>query len=187
MRPAPLLATLGIMIAGITASAAVDIHLGGYLGYKTGDSALEPVEKPVEYGVVAHVRPPLLPVGVSANWYQGRKDGDALTSGGVVDSSYRGNELQLGIGRVFDPFILVHPFIAGGATHATATLTHTGAVTSDDSGSAWGYWGHAGVYLTAGFIEIGGLVGYSRADVELGSEKINVGGTRVGVIMGLGF
>ena len=78
MHIATSTALIATIVASIGSVAAVDIHAGGYVGYKNGDSALAPVEKTYEYGAVAHVRPPFLPVGVSANWFQGRKDGDAL-------------------------------------------------------------------------------------------------------------
>jgi hypothetical protein len=176
-----------LLFACVAAIPAVDIHLGAYAGSKQGDRSVEPVDRQFEYGLVAHVRPPLLPLGVQANWLQGRREADASIGGAEVTERLVVDEFQVGVGRVFDPLILVHPFIAGGISRTRASVTVSGAAASSESASAWGWWIQGGSYFSVGLLEIGALVGWSRADVDMSGTTINAGGKRIGLIVGFGF
>lgn len=179
----PLLLLLILLLA--PAIPAVDLHLGAYVGGKQGDSDLQPVDQQFEYGLQAHVRPPIMPVGIQANWFEARRNGDS----DLADVSQRlvTNELQLGLGRVFDPLVLIHPFIAAGVNRVILNSENTGAVETSETASAWGYWAQGGAFCSLGLMEIGVVVGWSRADVELNDITINAGGKRLGLILGVGF
>lgn len=163
--------------ATATTLPALEFHLDGYVGQLTGDQELDPLDKRTEFGVLADGRLPFMPVSVGANgfWSEKKEDGTTLTS----------REVQLGLVKIFDPLVLVHPFIGGGVSWADLSL-ETANLPSHD-GNGVGGWVAGGVHVTFALFDVGVMAGWSRILVDVDNAKYDAGGTRVGAFIGLGF
>lgn len=168
---------VALVLATAAVLPAVEFHLDGYAGRLGGDQDLDPLQKRTEFGVLADARLPFMPVGVGVNGFWARKKDDGAT----VTS----RELQVGVVKIFDPLVLVHPFIGGGVTLAELTLEADHL--ADRDGTAVGGWAEVGVHVTLGLFDVGVLGGWSRALVDTGAGKVDAGGLRVGGFIGLGF
>lgn len=171
----PLAATL--LLAATAALPALEFHVDGYVGKLAGDDEVEPLDRRTEFGLLVDARLPFMPVSVGANgFYSQEKEGGAKLTA---------REVQLGLVKIFDPLVLVHPFIGGGVSWADATIAYDGG--GDLDGRGVGGWVHGGVHLTFALFDVGVLAGWSRVLIDTGAGKFDAGGTRVGAFIGIGF
>jgi hypothetical protein len=171
---------LALACAG--SAAALDFHLDVYGGTLKGSTDSEPTDRRIEGGILADFTPPILPFGVTANGFYNTDKAD-LPGGGETKLTCR--ELQVGLIKVFDPLMLVHPFISAGPAWIDASIDTDGQPKRD--GRALGGFVNGGVHVTLGLFDVGALVGWSRAVIDTGNEKLDAGGVRMGGFVGIGF
>lgn len=156
---------------------ALEFHVDGYVGQLAGDKDLDPMDQRTEFGVLADARLPFMPVSVGANgfWSEEKEDRTKLSA----------KEVQLGLVKIFDPLVLVHPFIGGGVSWAELSV-ETDNLPSQN-GNGIGGWVAGGVHLTFALFDVGVMAGWSSVSVDVGSTKFDAGGTRIGAFIGIGF
>jgi hypothetical protein len=118
-----------------------------------------------------------MPFSIGANGFYNTKSKD--------DAEVTCRELQIGIVKIFDPLVLVHPFIGGGINWVDMVVEPVG--TDQLDGRGVGGWINGGVHLTFALFDVGVLAGWSRALVDTGAGKVDGGGVRIGAFIGLGF
>ena len=183
MQPSRLFHRLPTAIAALallglaTVAPALDFHIDGYGGVLNGSSDTKPVERRAEVGVLADVTPPLFPVAIAANVFFNRGKSDDLT--------VTGRELQVGLAKTIDIIPIVHPFLGGGVTVVNGVADSDSAGRFD--GRAIGPWAYGGVRVDIGLLDLGALVGWSQAKVDLdnGGDKVDMGGVRIGGFAGI--
>lgn len=164
-----------------------------FLGVKfLNEDNWEPVDRPIEGGLLLDFRPKRWWVGFALDFLYARDEDDVdVMDLGIgrysVGVESRTMELDLGLRKVWESPKYIRPFIGGGLAIINGRMKSEalGASTSDEA-TGFGGWLDAGLYVTlSGRFNIGIEGRWSKAEVDLFDRQARVGGWHIGAMAGV--
>ena len=153
-------------------------NINVFLGTKFVEDFWIPVDEQAEVGFEFDIRKQSWPVNLAVD-YMHAEDDYSLVFFGIESES---SELNIGVRKIWDPFLHVRPFIGGGVSLINAEY-RTFFVSDSDSNA--GIWIGGGVYWTLGkHFNIGLEMKLSTADVDIFISDVDGGGTHFGALVG---
>lgn len=175
------------------ADGVFDLNLNLIVGQKQVDEDDwgADLEKQILYGVMADVRPRLLPFSIALDILASQESADVSGE----DFTGKTYEIDVGLRKYFNivpgP---VTPFVGGGLAIINADIEGSIAGSEiNDSGVGYGYWLDAGLVLVVGErFNIGAAARYSDAEADLDSataavDEIKAGGVILAAFAGITF
>ena len=175
--------TLALLPSGALASAGA-VHV--FLGQKFLDEDdWEPIENQFELGIDAALGGDDWPVWINVGLF-GSNAEDDLTVDEEVEATT--TELTLGINKTWTGQQF-HPYVAGGLAFVNTEVEFRddfGSVEEDDS--AVGLYLQGGGYWRLGSsFNLGGMLRFTAADVDVFGEDFSGGGVHLGLTLGWGW
>jgi hypothetical protein len=163
-------------------------NLNVFAGQKALDEEnFEPLDEQTQFGVLLDFKKENWPVSLAIDYLSSSDDiaeNDPFTGLGMsIEVST--SEFDVGLRKIFDGSeSRVKPYIGGGIAFINfeTTASISGFLSETVEDDATGYWLNGGVYWTLGEgFNIGVDLRYSTADVE----ELDIGGTHVGLLLGI--
>lgn len=174
------------LLALVATLPAVDVVVSAVPAVKVLEQRdWDPNEVQGELAIQVAVKPWAPPIALVANaMAAGASDHEDDDTGDTWRDGSTG-EIQLGVQLLLELPGRFHPFAGGGVTFASAEQQiETASSVRSDGGWGVGGWASAGAFWTIRRFVLGGQVGWSSAEVDLGPRTVDAGGWRFGVILG---
>lgn len=159
-----------------------------FIGQKMMDSDWGPLDSQGEIGVMCDFQGRGWPVGIAIEFLGSSEEKDGTTA--------KTSELRLGAKKIWDfRNFPLHPFVGGGLALVSAEIEddiydghdyfYDYYHTESDSDSALGFWLSGGIYATLStHFNLGVVASISRAKGTLFNHDFELGGDRIGLLLG---